>query len=85
VGLSVRGREEKEKVLSILRSLPYLSLDAAAAAEAGAVYAQRLKEKARIDSEDAMLAGIAIENKEPLLTRNRKDFAGIPGLKCETY
>jgi len=44
-----------------------------------------VKEKAKIDPEDAMLAGIAIQNNEPLLTRNRKDFIGIPELKLETY
>ena len=49
------------------------------------IYAQRIKEKTKIDPEDAMLAGIAIQNNEPLLTRNRKDFAGIPELKVETY
>lgn len=85
VGLSVRSSEEKEKVLSVLGSLPHLPLDSASAAEAGRIYAQRVKEKAKIDPEDAMLAGIAIQNNEPLLTRNRKDFAGIPGLKMERY
>lgn len=32
-----------------------------------------------------MLAGIAIENHQPLLTRNKKDFSGIPELKVEGY
>jgi predicted nucleic acid-binding protein len=85
VGLSVRSSEEREKVLSTLRSLPHLALDAASASKAGIIYAQRFKEKTKIDPEDAMLAGIAIQNNEPLLTRNRKDFAGIPDLKLETY
>jgi predicted nucleic acid-binding protein len=85
VGLSVRSAEEREKVLGILRSLPHLSLDAASASKAGMIYAQRVKEKTKIDPEDAMLAGIAIQNNEPLLTRNRKDFAGIPELKVESY
>jgi predicted nucleic acid-binding protein len=85
VGLSVRSGEEREKVLSILRSLPHLSLDSASASRAGIIYAERVKEKRKIDPEDAMLAGIAIENNEPLLTRNRRDFAGIPELKLETY
>ena len=85
VGLSVRSSEEREKVLSILRSLPHLSLDAASASKAGMIYAQRVKEKTRIDPEDAMLAGIAIQNNVAILTRNRKDFAGIPELKLETY
>ena len=85
VGLSLRSSEEREKVLSVLRSLPHLPLDAASASKAGIIYAQRIKEKTKIDPEDAMLAGIAIQNNEPLLTRNRKDFTGIPELKLETY
>jgi len=85
VGLSVRSNEEREKVLNTLRSLPHLSLDAASASKAGIIYAQRVREKTRIDPEDAMLAGIAVQNDEPLITRNRKDFAGIPELKLETY
>jgi predicted nucleic acid-binding protein len=85
IGLSVRSSEEREKVLSTLRSLPHLPLDAASASKAGIIYAQRVREKTKIDPEDAMLAAIAIQNNEPLLTRNRKDFAGIPELKLETY
>ncbi len=85
VGLSVRSGEEREKVLSVIKSLPHLSLDGASASTAGVIYAQRMRERTEIDPEDAMLAGIAIQNKEPLLTRNRKHFAGIPDLKLESY
>jgi len=81
----VRSAEEREKVLRILGSLPHLPLDASSASKAGMIYAHRVKEKAKIDPEDAMLAGIAIQNNEPLLTLNRKNFAGIPELKVETY
>jgi predicted nucleic acid-binding protein len=48
-------------------------------------YAQRLQGKSKKDPEDAMLAGIAIQNNKPLLTRNKKDSAGIPQPKLETY
>ena len=85
VGLSVRSSEEREKVLSILAALVHLPLDAASASKAGIIYAQRVKEKTKIDPEDAMLAGIAVQNGEPLLTRNRKDFTGIPDLRLESY
>ena len=85
VGLSVRSIEEREKVLSVLKSLPHLSLDAGSASKGGVIYAQRIREGAKIDPEDAMLAGIAIQNNEPLLTRNRKDFTGISDLKLEHY
>jgi predicted nucleic acid-binding protein len=80
----VRRGEEREKVLGILRSLPQLPLDASAA-EARIIYAQRTKEKTKVDPEGAMLAGIATQNNEPLPPRNKKDFAGIPQLKLETY
>jgi len=85
VGLSVKSSEEREKVLRVLGSLPHLPLDSASAAKAGTIYAQRIREGARIDPEDAMLAGIAVQNSEPVLTRNRKDFAGITDLKLEHY
>ncbi len=85
VGLSMRSGEEREKVFNILSSLPHLSLDTASASKGGIIYAQRIREKNKIDPEDAMLAGIAIENNETLLTRNRKHFTGIPQLKLETY
>jgi predicted nucleic acid-binding protein len=85
VGLSVRSSEEKEKVLTVLKSLPHLALDAASASKAGSIYAQRIREGSKIDPEDAMLAGIALQNNEPLLTRNRKDFTGIADLKLEHY
>ncbi len=85
VGLSVKAGEEKEKVLSVLKSLPHLSLDAASASKGGAIYAQRSREGTKIDPEDAMIAGIAVQNNEPLLTRNSKHFAGIPDLRLEHY
>ncbi len=85
VTLSSRSHEEREKVLDVVRSLPQLSLDAMSASTAGTKYAQRVKDKMRMDPEDAMLAGIAVQNNETLLTRNRRDFAGISGLKLETY
>jgi len=85
VGLSVRSPEEREKVLDVLRSLAQLPLDPQSAIRAGAIYAQRVKEGKKIDPEDAMLAGIAVENHQPLLTRNRKHFSGIPELKVEDY
>lgn len=85
VGLAIKSSEEKEKVLDVLRSLTQLPLDAASASRAGIIYAQRTKEGAGIDAEDAMLAGIALENQQTLLTRNAKHFSGIAGLKVEGY
>jgi len=85
VGLAIKSSEEKEKVLEVLQSLTQLPLDAPSASRAGMIYAQRTKEGAKIDAEDAMLAGIALENQQTLLTRNTKHFSGIAGLKVESY
>jgi tRNA(fMet)-specific endonuclease VapC len=85
VGMSVRSEEEREKVVSILRSLTQLPLDPNSAVRAGLIYARKTKEGSKIDPEDAMLAGIAVENKEPLLTRNKRHFLGIEDLKIEDY
>jgi predicted nucleic acid-binding protein len=85
VGLSVKSSDEREKVLEVLRSLAQLQLDPQSAARAGLIYAQRAREGTKMDPEDAMLAGIAVENHQPLLTRNRKRFSGIHDLKVEGY
>jgi predicted nucleic acid-binding protein len=85
VGLSVKSVEEKGRVLEVLRSLTMLPLDQQSATRGGLIYAQRSREGVEMDPEDAMLAGIAVENHETLLTRNRKHFSAIPELKLESY
>lgn len=85
VGLAIRSSEEREKVLGVLRSLTQLPLDAACATRAGEIYARKTREGSPIEAEDAMIAGIALENQQALLTRNVKHFAGIPELKVEDY
>jgi tRNA(fMet)-specific endonuclease VapC len=85
VGLSVKAEAEREKVQGAISSLTHIPLDAASASRAGLVYARRVRDGSRIDAEDAMLAGIALENDQPILTRNKKHFSGIPGLRVEDY
>jgi tRNA(fMet)-specific endonuclease VapC len=85
VGLSVKSAEEKEKVLEVLKSLTQLPLDQQSATRGGLIYAQRSREGVEMDPEDAMLAGIAVENHETVLTRNKKHFLGISDLKLESY
>jgi predicted nucleic acid-binding protein len=85
VGLSVRSSEEREKILSVLKSLTQLPLDMPSATRAGLVYAGKVRDGSKIDPADAMLAGIAIENRQHILTRNKSDFSGIPDLTVESY
>ena len=85
VGLSGKAEAEKEKIQDTIGSLTQVPLDASSARRAGLVYASKAREGIRIDTEDAMLAGIALENDQPILTRNKKHFSGIPGLRVEEY
>ena len=85
IGLSSKSSEEKRKVEEALESLTQLPLDQRAARKAGMIYAQKSKEGRKIEPEDAMIAGIAVENGQAVLTRNVQDFSGIPDLKVETY
>jgi len=83
--LSVKPSSERELILETLRSLTHLPLDVASAARGGLIFEEKTKEGAKIDPEDAMLAGIAVENAQVLLTRNTEHIAGIAGLRLETY
>ena len=85
VGLGPKSSEEKRKVEEALESLTQLPLDQRAARRAGMIYAQKSSEGKRVEPEDAMIAGIAVENGQPVLTRNVQDFSGIQDLKVETY
>lgn len=85
VGLSVKSESEGEKIRGAVGSLTQVPLDASSARRAGLIYARKVREGTMIDTEDAMLAGIALENNQPILTRNKKHFLGIYGLKVEDY
>lgn len=85
VGLSSKSAEEKREVEEALDSLTHLPLDLKAARRGGLIYAQKSREGRKIEPEDAMIAGIALESGQPVLTRNVRDFAGTSGLKVETY
>ena len=85
VGLSSKSSQEKREVEEALESLTQLPLDQKAARRAGEIYAQKSREGNEIEPEDAMIAGIAVENGQPVLTRNVRDFSGIRDLRVETY
>jgi len=85
VALSRKAQEEKGKVMTILSSLPQLSLDFPSASAAGLIYGEKVRAGREIDPEDAMLAGMAKVKAEKILTRNVKHFSGIEGVTVETY
>lgn len=85
VRLAAKTAQEAQSVTAVLGGFPIAPLDAAAAIRAGEVDAVIIKQSAQIDPEDAMIAGIALELGQPLLTRNGRHFSRVPGLKVESY
>lgn len=76
---------EQERVGELLRGLTHAALDQARAMAAGEINAKLLEDGESIDIEDVMIAAIALDLGEPLLTRNAQHFERVPGLKIETY
>lgn len=71
------GRErEEEAVRMLLTSLREIPIDRAIAERAG-----RLRRGSPLLTPDALIAATAIEHGLELVTRNRHDFEGIPGLR----
>ncbi len=76
---------EIEKIKSVLQNQVHWQLDKASAEKGGLINGELIKKGQQIDPEDAMIAGIALQHNESVLTRNLKHFSRIPGLKVETY
>lgn len=87
VGLSLSSKadEEKARIMVVLESLPFLPLDAESSKAGGLIYGERKRMGSMVDPEDAMIAGIAKVHSERVLTRNRKHFQDIEGVKVESY
>ncbi len=77
---------DKLRILNgIIDSIKVYPLDLQSAKNAGHISNQLKKNGQMIDSEDALIAGIAIEQKEEILTRNIKHFERIPHIKIHSY
>lgn len=84
-GFHELNRADMEKACALLDRIRIYPLDATHAKIGGRI-AQALDAQGQsIDPEDAMIAGIALEQKETILTRNTKHFGKIPNLSVETY
>jgi len=69
-----------ERTQQLVASLPVLALDREAATTAAAVRQRLEGEGTSIGMADSLIAGIALVNDLPLLTRNRKHFEHVDGL-----
>lgn len=77
----VRGYAMLETVLHTFRRATVLPFDAAAAAVATTLVAQRV----RVRMMDLRIAAIALARGLIVLTRNAQDFGQIPGLQIEDW
>jgi len=85
LSLSRKPEEEKNRILTIIESLPFLSLVLESSREGGRIYGEKKRSGSMLDPEDAMIAGIARAHSEKVLTRNLKHFQGIDGVNVEVY
>lgn len=81
----VEPMREREKVQRLIRAYPAYSLDGPAGDRAGTILGSLRVRGVTLGTADALIAAVALENREPLLTRNRKDFSRIEGLVVEVY
>ena len=79
-----KSNEEKAKIDELLQSLIVLELNEHNAKLAGEIEAALIHNGQTIDTEDCMIAGIAISNGETLVTRDAH-FARISGLRVLKY
>ena len=77
--------EEKEEINNFLYSFVVLDLNKESAIKAGEIEAELRNAGEMIDLEDIMIGAITLQNNETLITRNKKHFEKIRGLKIEGY
>ena len=79
-----KSEKQKNNLALFIEGQIILNLDKESAEEAGKIDGVLVKSGREIDTEDCMIAGIAIKNKLPVLTKDRH-FERIEGLKIEKY
>lgn len=82
---SSKPSHEKEKVLAVINSQPFLVLDHESAEGAGRIDGVLARKGLSIEPEDCMIAGIARVCNETILTHNQKHFRRIHGIPIEDY
>jgi predicted nucleic acid-binding protein len=76
---------ERKKVENCLKPFGVLPIDASTAIIYGEIVGTLEKRGQTISDMDALIASVALENAEILVTRNVKHFIRIPALQVEDY
>lgn len=78
---AISHRSSQEETLErLLRMLPALAFDQAAALRAADVWRQLASQGLKIGLPDTLIAGVCLTNNLPLLTRNAEHYGRVPGL-----
>lgn len=77
----IEGRKRLAAVKALLKNSLILPLDGLAAYQAARIYTILKREGRLIGNQDLLIAGIAISNNLPLLTRNIDRFQRIKGIR----
>ena len=80
----VRSADAEQNVRTLLDALEILPLDARAAELAGGVRRLLLQRREDIGVADSLVAGVCLRQGGTLLTRNRKHFERVDGLKLSS-
>jgi tRNA(fMet)-specific endonuclease VapC len=82
---SKNPQKELAKVQDLVSNLGLLELDAGAARRYGELVNDATLKRAPIGDFDLIIASIALEQEEKLVTRNVKHFSRVPGLVTEQW
>jgi len=82
---SKNPQKELAKVQDLVSNLGLLELDAGAAKRYGELVNDATLKRAPIGDFDLIIASIALERGEKLVTRNVKHFSRVPGLATEQW
>jgi tRNA(fMet)-specific endonuclease VapC len=80
----VRDEKQRRRVDALLESTVTLSLDGTAADRAAGVRRELEKAGRKIGMADCLIAGIVLAAGGTLLTRNRREFDRVDGLRVES-
>ena len=79
-------KEEVLKAMELFENMRMLKLDENGIVNAARINADLTKNGLKIEDNDCLIAGITLaHNIETIITRNKKHFSRINGLKVETY
>ena len=76
-----RDGKRGDRVRRLVAAIPVVALDREAATRAATVRQRLARSGISIGMADSLIAGIALVNNLPLLTRNRKHFENVEGLR----